>query len=394
MSPTGQGHDREDAAVTRRPVSSVALGLLASLVLVTNAAAAPPTWTALQTIRSATDIRLGDADFAGHNVAIAWDEPDHPRRVDFAFSGNNGANFASPPPYGASRQPAIELCDGSQPNAVYAHRQAPGNWIIQYTLFDSFDFALTTDVAPSSGVQHDPDIACTDGRVFVSWFKQEGSGDRLFVAHATRDLGTFSSPIDLGFDSETEFFSGLVLAGVGDTAYAAFRRSSGDLRFRSWSIGAGPAFPVTANPAMIIGPGTPNNPAFQPVIAAAGNKVAVAWMTCDAVVARVSNDKGVTWGPIRTLVEHAACDGDFIAAPNSIAIRGGRIALEYTAAGIIGDGDENPHPYHEQFRVVFGRPDLSHGRFSDVVGYLTVGGHVKLAEAFQGNDRIRFRRQI
>ena len=92
---------------------------------------------------------------------------------------------------------------------------------------------------------------------------------------------------------------------------------------------------------MIIGPGTQNNPAFQPVIAAEGNKVAVAWMTCNAVVARVSNDKGQTWGPIRTLVEHAACDGDFIAAPNSIAIRGNRIAVEYTSFGIFGDGEEN-----------------------------------------------------
>ena len=34
-------------------------------------------------------------------------------------------------------------------------------------------------------------------------------------------------------------------------------------------------------------------------------------------------------GPIRTLVEHAACDGDFIAAPNSIAIEGDQIAVEY-----------------------------------------------------------------
>ena len=145
---------------------------------------------------------------------------------------------------------------------------------------------------------------------------------------------------------------------------------------------------------MIIGPGTPSNPAFQPVIAAAGNKVAVAWMTCDAVVARVSNDKGVTWGPIRTLIEHAACDGDFIAAPNSIAIRGSRIALEYTAAGIFGDGEENLIRTTNNFASFSDDQISSHGRFSDVVGYLTVGGHVKLAEAFQGNDKIRFRRQI
>src|SRR6187397_2842170 len=123
--PTEQGHYREDAAMTRRSVSSVALGVLASLVLVTNVVAAPPTWTAAKTIRTATDIRLGDADFAGHDVAIAWDEPDHPRRVGIATSSNNGSTFSVIPPvvFGGSREPAVDLCSaGTEVNMVVAHR--------------------------------------------------------------------------------------------------------------------------------------------------------------------------------------------------------------------------------------------------------------------------------
>ena len=124
----------------------------------------------------------------------------------------------------------------------------PSNWVIEYTEFDSFDSVTTTPVAPTDGLQHDPDIACTDDQLFVSWFEKEGSGDRLFVSHAERNGSPFVAPRDLGFDGETQFFSGLVLAGVANTAYAAFRRTSGDLRFKSWTVGAGPNHPVTANP--------------------------------------------------------------------------------------------------------------------------------------------------
>ena len=120
---------------------------------------------------------------------------------------------------------------------------------------------------------------------------------------------------------------------------------------------------------------------------------AVAWMTCNAVVARVSNDKGATWVRCRTLIEHAACDGDFIAAPNSIAIRGTRIAVEYSSFGIFGDGEENLVRTTNDFGSFSDDEISSVGRRADFVGYLNVSGHVRLAEAFQSNDKVKFRRQ-
>ena len=338
---------------------------------------------------------LGDADFAGHNVIVGWDEPGNTfRRVGFEFSDDNGADFSSSQLFPNARQPAVDLCDGVESNAVYSERVAPKRWVIQHTLFDSFDSSFTDQVGQNGGNQHDPDIACAGGRIFVSWFRSEGGGDRLFIAHAERDGSPFSAPIDLGFDGDTDFFSGLVVAGVNDTAYVAFRRTSGDLRFKRWLVGAGPDYPVASSPSVIIGPGTPDEPAFQPVIAAAGDKVAVAWMTCNAVVARVSNDKGLTWGPIRTLVEHAACDGDFIAAPNSIAIRGSRIAVEYSAFGIFGDGEEYLIRTQSDFASFSDDLIASHGHLNHIVGYLTVGGNPKLAAVFQRGEFIRFRRQV
>ena len=374
---------------------SAPLAILAVLVMATNVVAAPPTWTGLRTLHGADGLELGDADFAGTNVAVAWDEPgDSFRRVGFEFSDDNGADFSSSPLFLDARQPAIDQCDGWEPNAVYAERTGHKRWVIQHTLFDSFDSSFTDQVGQSTGIQHDPDIACAGGRLFVSWFRKSSGGDRLFVAHAARDGSPFSAPIDLGFDGETQYFSGLVVAGVSDTAYVAFRRTSGDLRLKRWLVGAGPDYPVATSPSVIIGPGTPDEPAFQPVIAAYGDKVAVAWMTCDAVVARVSNDKGLTWGPIRTLVEHAACDGDFIAAPNSINIRGDRIAVEYSAFGIFGDGEE--YLVRTQSDFASFQDDLisSHGHLNHLVGFLRVSGHTKLAAVFQRGEFIRFRRQV
>jgi hypothetical protein len=372
------------------------MGIMAALLLAANASAAPPNWTSAITVRSQNDLELGDADFLNHNVAIIWDEPNNPRRLGIATSNNSGSSFSLEPfIFGRSREPAVDLCQSPRSllNFVASHRQGPGNWVIEYTQFFSFDDILTEVVAPSDGFQHDPDIACAGGRVFVSWFEREGDGNRLFIAHESTGEFEFSNPIDLGFDG-SQFPNGLAVAGVSSMAYTVFSRTSGDLRFRSWSVGGGPNYPVTMNPAMIIAPGTENNPAFQLSIAAAGDKVAVAWMNCDAVFARVSNDMGETWGPIRMLVEHAACDGDFIAAPNSIAIRGDRIAVEYTSFGIFGDGEENLIRTTNDFASFSDDQISAHGRFADIVGYVTVNGQVRLADVFQvGDDKIRFRRQ-
>ena len=382
-------------AVTRRSTSSVVFGVLAALLLATNVSAAPPTWTSPITVRTTNGPELTDADFSGRNVAIAWDEPDSPREVRLRTSTNSGSSFGPMSVFGGSRQAAVEICGGAELNAAMAHNIGPDNWVIEHAQSSvDGDTFLTTPVAPTDGLQNNPDVACASGRVFVSWFEKEGGGDRLFIAHAKRTGGGFSSPIDLGFDSETDFFSGLALAGADNMAYAVFRRSSGDLRFRSWSVGGGPNFPVNANPAQIIDQATPNHPAFLPVIDALGSKVAVAWMTCEAVVARVSTDWGQTWGPIRTLIEHGACDGDFIAAPNSIAINGSRIALEYSAFGIFGNGDEGLIRTTNNF-ASFSDDNISTvGHFMHLVGYVQVGGHTKLAAAFQRLDNVRFRRQI
>ena len=379
----------------RRSFASLALATVATLALVSGAVAAPPSWTAPIVIRNANNLVLNDADFSGRNVAIAWEEPDSPSEVGIRTSTNRGSSFGPISWFGGSREAAVDICGGAELNAVMAHRIGPDNWFIEHAVgsIDGTGF-LTTPVSPTDGNQNNPDVACAGGSVFVSWFENEGSGDRMFVAHARRTGGGFSMPFDLGFDEETFFGSSLAVAGADNMAYGVFTRSGGDLRLRRWSVGDGPGFAVTALPGQVIGPGTPNNSANYAVIAAAGSKVAVSWMTCSAVVARVSNDHGQTWGPIRTLIEHAACGGDFIAVQNSIAIRGDRIAVAYGAAGIVGDGEVGLIRTNNDFASF--SDDMIAPKFhpGHLVGYLTVGGKVKLGAAFERPDVVRFRRQL
>jgi hypothetical protein len=373
----------------------VPLAVVAVLAVATSVSAVPPTWTTAQTLRTSSDVSLDDADFSNRNVAIAWTEPDSPREVRIRTSVDSGSAFGPTSVFGGSRQAAVEVCGGAELNAVMAHKFGPGNWFIEHAQgsIDGDGF-LTTPVAPSDGIQKNPDVACAGGRLFVSWFEEEGSGDRMFVAHGRRTGGGFSNPIDLGFDSDTFFGGELVVAGVGDTAYAAFTRTGGDLRLMRWSVGSGPGFAVAPIDETIIDDATRNDPAADVVIAAAGDKVAVAWSRCDAVYGRVSNDRGDTWGPIRELVGHAACGGDFFASPSSIAISGSRIAVAYLFAGIPNAGGVGLIRTMNNF-VNFSDDTIKDSfDFEHLIGFLTVSGQTRLGAAFQPDDsRVRFRRQ-
>ncbi len=380
--------------VLRRTVPSATLALLATLVLAGSVVAAPPSWTAAVNVRTANNIQLYDADFAGHNVAIAWDEPGSKRRrVGYAFSDDNGASFSSPPFMANSREPAIVLCDGVEPNAAFARRVGPGDWTIHRTVFDSFDSSFTDQVYANEGIQHHPDIACAGGRLFISWYEQEGDGDRLFLAHEERGSGAFGPPFDLGFDNETFFFNALAVAGTDDMAYVVFQRSDGDLRLRRYHVGPGPEDLVTGLGGQIVAPGNPGDPASYAVIAASGDKVALAWFRCNALYARVSNNSGATWGPIRKLLDTASCDGDFAASVNSINIRGNRIVVTYNAASAFGGGQIGLFRTNNDFASFSDDPITTDWQPEHIVGYLTVGGKVKLAAAFQRDDNVRFRRQ-
>lgn len=385
LSQTGSFHVRRFALAT--PIA-----VLASLVMATSALAAPPSWTTPQTVRSTNDPRLSDADFQRRNVAIAWDEPDTPREVGIRTSTNAGSSFGPISWFDGARNAAVDVC-GSEVHAAM-EMAAPGTWLIQYAAGGIAGGGFSTvTIAPSIDDQSDPDVACTRGRVFVSWLEEDGPGHSMYVAHALRSGGPFSAPIFLGFDDEAYFGSALAVAGVRNMAYAVHQEWDGDLYLTRWSIGAGPGFAVTPLGTQSIGPGVPGNEASDAVIAASGSKVAVAWFKCGGLFARVSNDHGATWGPARKLIDHVACEGDFGTSPASIALRGNKIALTYLGFGIPNVSFVGLIRTSSDF-AAFSDVTIAENHNDHRVGYVRAGGTWRLAAAFETRgDRIRFRRQ-
>ena len=378
--------------MSRRSTSSVGLAVLATLVLATSVSAAPPNWTAPETIRERNNLSLNDADFSGSNVAISWQEPTSGApRIGVATQVEGG--FGPLEFISGSRESSVDIC-GSALYAAWERKVAPGKWRVVYSdrSIDMNDLhSGIQQVAPGPDTQKLPDIACTNARVFVTWYQPESGGDRMFVAH--RLYGDFSDPIDLGLDDETFFFNSLAVSAVNNAAYTVFQRSDGDLRLKRFTIGAGLAFNVTPHATQVIAPGTINDPASYAVIDAEGSKVAVAWFRCNALYARVSNDRGQTWGPIRKLLDTASCDGDFAAAPNSIAIDGSKIVVTYSAASAFGGGWIGLFRTNNDFASFSDDMITSNFHPEHLVGYVTVAGVTKLAAAFERPGVIRFRRQ-
>ena len=236
----------------RRSVLSVPLAVLATLVLATNVLAAPPSWTAAQKSGGTPTFRWTTRPSWGRVASIGWTEPTSgAQRIgvkNFVEVGFGPTEFIS-----ASRNVAVDIC-GSALSAAW-EAFALGEWRVVYSesSIDINELGVGIEqVHPGSSDQMMPDVACTNPRHFVTWYEQEGEGARMFVAHS-RGTG-WSTPMDLGLDNETFFFNALAVAGAGSNAYVVFQRSDGDLRFKRFSIGSGPNFPVTAHAAQVIAP--------------------------------------------------------------------------------------------------------------------------------------------
>jgi hypothetical protein len=374
-------------------------GVALSLVIATGVSAAPPTWQSPPLILRTSDrfLELTDAAFSDSGIVAVWTEANFntdASRVGFKVSDDSGASFGSTHLLPKSRGGAAAICGGVAKVVAAGHPTA-GTWTIQIASGDlSTDVFATTTIETSSVELEEPDVACTDGRIFVSWRETvDENTSRLLVTSARLSDGIFGAPVSLGM-SDRFFPTGLQLAGSGDTAYAAFIRSDSTLRVKRWFVGPGPGYALTTEPATIVGPGTSNRPAYDPYIDADGDMVAVTWAKCSHTVARVSADGGDTWGP-RRIVERFGCNvADAFSSPQAMHIRGSRSALTFNISGIPNASNDYLARSPNGFNTV--RKSLLGEHETHQVGFVVVNGHVKLADVFSGpNDhRIKFRREV
>jgi len=377
----------------------VSLGLLAVLLLITNVAAAAPSWTAPTTLRTKTNLFLGSADFLDTRVGIAWDEPaPGGRRVGLRTSMNSGASFASSIYLSDSINPEVDICDSTNVDLAWQHEIAPDVWNVQYTSMalggSSF---VTHPVGGGLYSQHDPDVACYANSAAVAWYESVSEGvDNMYVAYGSRTTGTFATPIYLGQNDNTLYFGSLAVGAADGYTYAAFAKGDGDLRLRRSTVTGGASPTVSLIGTQVIANGTHNNQASNAKIAAEGSKVVVVWQRCQGIFGRVSNDHGATWGPVRTLFdEFNSCDADAAAGVDSVATRDGRIAVSFGIASAFGGGENRLIRSSNDFASITDDVLSSSFHQTEIVGFVTVSGNRKLADAFKkGFDSLRYKRQL
>ncbi len=379
----------------RQPIfAAVPLSLLLILAMTSQAMAAI-SWTSPVVLRAHGTVQVTDADFSGSRASVVWQEPAFEiDQVRIKTSTDGGATWSANTRFGDAANAATDIC-GSNVHVVFERHTGPDETQVVWATRDLSgpDLYAVTTVTSGTDFRIEPDVACANGRVFVSWLERDsGETFRLLVSHARPSDGMFSPPQDLGATHEW-YPSGIALAASGDMVHALLVRQNGDLRFTRWSIGAGPAFPVTALANQLIIAGSGERDSSVPTIAAEGDTVAIAWQRCSGTYAKVSNDDGSSWGPTRRIL-HFGCDvADVSSGPNALAIRGDRIALTYSTAGI-------PNFHRTSLaRTTNGfassRRDTLGDHEEHFAGFVTIGGSTKVADAFDNpnQSRVKFRRQ-
>jgi hypothetical protein len=386
-------------SLTRRVLGGLG-GVALSLALATTVLAAGPTW------QPATDIRVKSSWFllpedvgaAGSKVVAVWMEFDlssDATRVGFKVSDDAGASFGALHLIPGATAGRGAIC-GSQAKVVTTRMNTPTTWAVELSSTSvSGGPVVAQTVATSSEELTQPDVACTNGRIFVSWrIHTVDNNVGLRVASALRTDGVFGPPMSLG-QQDRDFPTGLALAASGNDAYAAFNRLDGRLRVKHWTEGAGPAFPLSSSAASIIGPGRSGRPTYDPSIDAHRNTVALTWGKCANTLARVSSDAAATWGPIRMIEDDFGCNvEDAFSGPNSIAVRRSRLAAVYNISGIPNASIDFLVTSKHRF-ASFTRSELGEHQHHEVT-FVRVGSGLKLADLFNGPNghRIKFRRQV
>jgi hypothetical protein len=387
--------------VVRSTTAASVVATLAALLLAADALAVSLDWSNSVLLEARRNVYVQDAAFSGGNVGIVW-QHDRARTSDIRVrsSANGGATFGPAAVFSDARQGAVAVC-GDELDVVFVHGVHAGRSAIRLAVGRVGDDAFTVrTVSGAPGVKSAPDVACTDGRIFVSFYEHSvlGGPNWRWVTTALLADHVFGAPKYLGID-RTNYDGdyaprGFQIAASGNTAYAVFGTASGELRLKRWTIGPAPGYGLTGHPVEVIAAGTTRCYSEAPVIAAEGATVAVAWTRNSGLVARVSSSRGATWGP-RRIVTDVDCGAmvDGYQDATDITVHGSHMAIGvescgfgYCTTGLYATRDLFAHASwaalwsgpENQFRV-------------DAIGYLTVLGHSRLADAYSNRRSVRFR---
>lgn len=374
----------------RAGTSGLGLAIAAALVATTNVVGASP-WTTPVTVATAQYPNLDGAAFSGNNVAVIWNVRKHGMFV--RTSRDSGASFASVTRFSDAEDlgGAVTLC-GDEVDVVYVRHLPSGDWALERAVGSAGHSAFTTTpISVGPETRSFPDVACSDGRLFVTWAQvEDGKLDLLFSSARLAD-GVFNAPISLGLDNSTYYPDTLVVTSSAGMAYVAYALGDGYLWLKRWRIGPGPADALSSRPKLAIATGTVHHRPLNAVLAADGSTLAASWEKCFGVKAKVSADRGRIWGPTAAVVHYpctAIVEGG--SSPIEIAAHDGSVALVYDSYGIPNFDAQYLRTSADNFTA-----SLTLGNHQQhSVGYLDVAGVTRLADVYSSNRQVRFRIEV
>jgi hypothetical protein len=387
--------------VVRSTTVASVVAMVAGLVFAADGFAASLAWTDPVMLDARSSVYVEDAAFSGSRAGVVWQ---HDRagtsEILVRSSTDGGATFSPAAVFSDARQGAVAIC-GDELDVVFVHGVRAGRSAIRLAFGRVGDgtFRVQT-VASVPGVKSAPDVACSDGRIFVSWYERSvlGGPNWRWFASALLSDHVFGTARYLRID-RTNYDGdyaprGFQIAASGNTAYAVFGTASGELRLKRWTIGPAPGYRLTGHPIEVIGDGTNRCYSETPVIVADGATVAVAWTRNSGLFARVSSNRGTTWGPPR-IVTHVGCRAlvDGYQSATGIAARGSHMAIAVESCGFgyctTGFYATRDLFAHASWTALW---DGRENRFRvDAIGYLTASRQLWLADAYSGRGGVRFR---
>jgi len=271
-------------------------------------------------------------------VAVGWHEAAKPGRLYLTFSKDGGKNYRknngnlrrSPvvgvPALGMS----MDICAGRiwVGTAYSSASDKAGDSDVFMTsrrINGAAAQALMTDTSADRRVR-DVSVTCVgNDLIAIGWLEKKADKYRARVMlRSTQTLGTtpkFKRTYNLG---TAEFGSGLAIAGTTHSLAVAFVRG-GDMRLKRFSIGDGIPPSVTRHALQTIA----TKEVREPVLAASGERMAVAWSASGRVKAKVSTDLGKTFSGPRVLVPTGGLKKR--SRPYSVDVVGDRIVVEAAA---------------------------------------------------------------
>ncbi len=290
-------------------------------------------------LRSSSLLRVKDVatDKLGSEkvVAVGWHEGTKPGQLWLTFSRDGGATYSKNsgkmrrfPVVGVpSLGMSLDICAGrvwvgSAYRSSSDRRGDSDVFLTSRRLGGEAAQALMTSTSKDRQVR-DVSVACAGNDLLaIAWLEKKGSKERArLMLRSLEKLGTapkFKRTFNLG---PAELGSGLAVAGTSDSVAVAYVQG-GHLRLKRFGIGKGIPPNVTGQATQSI--------AFSgisdPVMAALGQRLVVAYSDAGKVKVEISDDLGATFSNAKSLINTG--NAKHPSRPYSLDVVGKRIVLE------------------------------------------------------------------